>query len=63
MVHAGLGHEPRPELAQRESHLYIYVDIYKPGDLFQGDKSAGVSVALRASAVGYEEKTRKHSKG
>ena len=31
--------------------------------MFQGDKSAGVSVALRASAVGYEEKTRKHSKG
>lgn len=61
MVHAGLGHEPRPELAQRESHLYIY--IFKPGDVFQGDKSAGVSVALRASAVGYEEKTRKHSKG
>ena len=45
----------------RESHTYIY--IFKPGDMFQGDKSAGVSVALRASAVGYEEKTRKHSKG
>lgn len=39
---------------KRVTPISIY--LFKPGDLFQGDKSAWVPAALRAFAVGYERR-------